>query len=94
MNPQTQKFVGLAIGAGTLAYFGVRKPWKQTETKTDDVPQSKLPSPDLERIKQELKEKEKVDGSPGLVVQEMKRNHGGDSEKNKESFMTSPSRSY
>ena len=77
MNPQTQKLVGFAIGAGTLAYFGVRKPWKQTESKTGDIPQSKLPSPDLERIKQELKEKDKVDGRPSrdLAFQEIKRNH-------------------
>ena len=29
MNSQIKKFMGLAIGAGALAYMGIRKPWKR-----------------------------------------------------------------
>ena len=72
MNPQTQKrLAALAVGAGTLAYLGVKKPWKKTETKTKDVPESKLP--DHGKNKKRILEKEKsMSNSP--VIQEQ----GGD----------------
>ena len=69
MNPQTQnRLVGLAIGAGTLAYLGVRKPWKNTESKTDEIPKSKLPSPDLERNVQGMREKDKSLGLDTILL--------------------------
>ena len=81
MNPQTQnRLVGVAIGAGTIAYLGVRKPWKKTESKTDvnvngrinvrvtDVPESKLPSPDIGRNNKGMLEKDKSVGKlPGGI---------------------------
>ena len=77
MNPQTQnRLVGLAIGAGTLAYLGVRKPWKKTESKTDEIPKSKLPSPDLGRNDQGMQEKDKSLG-PSPVIQEQGRDQAG-----------------
>ena len=77
MNPQTQnRLVGLAIGAGTLAYLGVRKPWKKTESKTDEIPKSKLPSPDLGRNVRGMQEKDKSLG-PSPVIQEQGRDQAG-----------------
>ena len=67
MNPQTQnRLVALAIGAGTIAYL---KPWnwKKTESKTEDVPDSKLSSPDLGQIKKDMQEKEKPVGGSQFI---------------------------
>ena len=73
MNPQTQnRLVGLAIGAGTLAYLGVRKPWKNTESKTDEIPKSKLPSPDLGKNDKGMQDKNTSLG-PNPVIQEQGR---------------------
>ena len=71
MNPQTQnRLAALAVGAGTLAYLGVKKPWKKTEPKTEDVPESKLP--DDGKVKKGILEKEKsMSNSP--VIQEQGR---------------------
>ena len=56
MNPQTQnRLAALAVGAATLAYLGVKKPWKKTGPKTEDVPESKLP--DHGKIKKGIKKK-------------------------------------
>ena len=64
MNPQTQnRLAALAIGAGTIAYLGIKKPWKKTESMTGPVPESKLPSPDLKGIKQEMQQNEKALGT-------------------------------
>ena len=71
MNPQTQnRLAALAVGAGTLAYLGVKKPWEKTGPKTEDVPESKLP--DHGKIKKGILEKEKsMSNSP--VIQEQGR---------------------
>ena len=71
MNPQTQnRLAALAVGAATLAYLGVKKPWKKTEPKTEDVPESKLP--DHGKNKKRILEKEKsMSNSP--VIQEQER---------------------
>ena len=71
MNPQTQnRLAALAVGAATLAYLGVKKPWKKTEPKTEDVPESKLP--DDGKVKKGILEKEKsMSNSP--VIQEQGR---------------------
>ena len=70
MNPQTQnRLAALAVGAATLAYLGVKKPWKKTEPKTEGVPESKLP--DDGKVKKGILEKEKsMSNSP---VQEQGR---------------------
>ena len=71
MNPQTQnRLAALAVGAATLAYLGVKKPWKKTEPKTEGVPESKLP--DDGKVKKGILEKEKsMSNSP--VIQEQGR---------------------
>ena len=82
MNPQTQnRLAALAVGAATLAYLGVKKPWKKTEPKTEDVPESKLSDHgeikkivlfDCSEIKKGILEKEKsMSNSP--VIQEQGR---------------------
>ena len=77
MNPQTQnRLAALAIGAGTIAYLGVKKPWKKTESKTGPIPESKLPSPDLKGIKQEKQQNEKALGT-NPVIQEKGKNQAG-----------------
>ena len=70
MNPQTQnRLAALAVGAATLAYLGVKKPWKKTGPKTEDVPESKLPDG---KMKKGIQEKEKsMSNSP--VIQEQGR---------------------
>ena len=68
MNPQTQnRLAALAIGAGTIAYLGIKKPWKKTESMIGPVPESKLPSPDLKGIKQEMQQNEKALGTAPVM---------------------------
>ena len=72
MNPQTQKrLAALAVGAGTLAYVGVKKPWKKTEPKTEDVPESKLPDGKIKKGIVEIVDSKSMSNSP--VIQEQGR---------------------
>ena len=62
MKPQTQnRLAALAIGAGTMAYLGYKQPWIKTQSKPEDVPESKLPSTDHGKFKKEMQEKKKSD---------------------------------
>ena len=77
MNPQTQnRLAALAIGAGAIAYLGIKKPWKKTGSMTGPIPESKLPSPDLKGIKQEMQQNEKAFGTTP-VMQEKGKDQAG-----------------